>query len=702
MNERKKPAVNRLLTAWLLALALIFLIEFAIWCFSPVFSEIEQPGDIVTFLPETAAPTNAIIASDNQYTPTDSDPQLLFSFTDQEIASVVVHLGEKADYSGNVQLYYAGPENPLSEGYSVVQRMYWGDSSLAFNIPKGQYNLLRLDIDMPVLLDSVTISSTAAVISTQSYILNFLRIALEVLALFVVFVLLLRVKRIRLFFDSLDQTRLRLFSIICFVFSYIFYREIKDAIAVEISVKVFVLVIHLIVLVLIALMMQSLGKNKHSLEKLFVIIALPLAIVYMFVITPLAVPDEVHHYQSSYELSNYMMARFNDSQYGDSRDFDYHGLSRHYNTLSGYERLVSEFFSREQEGETIEIPRPRSLSYPLMYLPQALALVIGRLFGAGFLPLFYLGRFLNILFYCLCAYLAIKLVPKQKPLFFALSLLPMALHQAASYSYDAFVNGMILLYIALIVRAFTLESKMGLKEYLALLNVGMLIVPAKVVHGLIILLAFLIPGKRFENKKQHIMAILGLWAAALVWLLIWWLPQLIRGGSVLKRNGGELYSVSFLLHSPLTAVDMVVNTLKDNIVFWTSSAIGYSLAGLTLWIPQYISIVYLFLLFALAVRTENTNVKSFSSSHRALLLVIALACTLLSMIYMMITWTFTSSRLIEGFQGRYLIPVLPLVYLALEGKSITRKESLDKPLLFSALLLNAITIYNILSYTLYH
>ena len=77
---------------------------------------------------------------------------------------------------------------------------------------------------------------------------------------------------------------------------------------------------------------------------------------------------------------------------------------------------------------------------------------------------------------------------------------PMMLELISSYSYDAIVNALAFLSIALLLRAIYGEEKVGIKEIAILVVLAALLGPAKVVYSLIFGLCILIPKEKFSNR----------------------------------------------------------------------------------------------------------------------------------------------------------------------------------------------------------
>lgn len=91
--------------------------------------------------------------------------------------------------------------------------------------------------------------------------------------------------------------------------------------------------------------------------------------------------------------------------------------------------------------------------------------------------------------------------------------------------------------------------------------------------------------------------------------------------------------------------------------------------------PLYITVALLFIVVLSAQRSEGDNVV-IPGAHRVLCGGLALAGGLGVILSMLIGWTFTSESVVQGVQGRYFLPLLPMAALAMRSKHM----SIDIPL----------------------
>ena len=435
-------------------------------------------------------------------------------------------------------------------------------------------------------------------------------------------------------------------------------------------------------------------------KRIFILV-MAVGMLYMVTMTPLSIPDEQVHYQASYRLSSVMMFRRGEMDKGENAYFDYSGLGGHYNMGSAYDRIAEGITAPKAES-TGEKKLTQRLDYPLMYLPQALGITIGRLLGVNFLILFWLGRLMNLLFFAGCVYFAVKTAPRFSTLLGLTGLMPMALHQAASYSYDAFINGMALLLIALILRAADRKDRMTTGEYMALLAAGVLMAPAKAVYTPILALLLFIPSCRFRSGKQKLLMIGYIWVAALAAVALFQLGGIrsavtSRGGST-NWEGNTNYTLSFLLSHPVDAIRLFANSLRANLSEWPKQAVGSRLSGMSMEVTGWKITVYMILLL-LASLTANGNETHITGPERTAYFGVSAVVVFLVMLTMLLNWTSQNDTMIQGIQGRYFIPVLPLLWMCLNNRMIRLDINPERILLAGALAVHLAVLSAILRTT---
>lgn len=438
-------------------------------------------------------------------------------------------------------------------------------------------------------------------------------------------------------------------------------------------------------------------------EVFFSLSVFVLGLCYLVTLTPFSAPDEEHHYQTTYELSNILLFNLDDKELGDAQYFDYTDFELHSNIKSGYVRVFDEFGGKIESGEQIEIPTPRDLAYFVQYLPSAIGVSIGRLFNFNLVTIFMLGRLFNLSFYAGCVFLAIKRLPKFKTVLGLSALIPMAIHQASSFSYDSFINGLSFLLIASILRLIFINTKAELSDILFIAISGVLLAPAKVVYFVILFLLFIVDKEQFGGKKKKLLIISGIILACLIVVGIFQLPNILEMGTSNETNHNlykeSSYTLSYVLQHPINSIIIIMKTIIMRTSGWVLQAIGINMSGLTIPISPYIIYTYIALIL-LSIRSKGNENTSIRRIYRVFALLIAFGVVALVVVSMFLSWTSTKLTIVEGVQGRYFIPVIPLIAIALSGDTILIKKDIDKYLSISAIILNVLSISQILNFTL--
>lgn len=458
-----------------------------------------------------------------------------------------------------------------------------------------------------------------------------------------------------------------------------------------------------IVLTVLVLAIGAIFLLRLSNEKLVAGMVVAFGLLYCVVITPISPPDEKHHYQSAYQLSNYLTLRLNSLDQGDASHFDYTGITDS-NTSEGYLRMLGDLtIDDELEGE-VTIPMPRSLNYFIEYLPQAIGISAGRILGLGFVGVFYLGRLCNLLFYSACVYWALRTAKRFQPILAMVSLLPMSLHQAASYSYDGFINGIAFVLIAYLINGIYGTGALSKMEYVRILLLGMLLAPAKVVYAAILLLALAIPGERFENRRQQVIKLLLLFAAAGAMVLLFQLPMLTKLAAdsterTLNWEGQHNYDLNFIFEHPIKTARIFVDTLKAMGSWYYETCIGRRLSSLSLALPKSIVSVFT-VLMVLAIPERADGPFQTKRGERFLFGIVFVGTILLIMLSLFVGWTSDTRTTIQGVQGRYFLPILPLGLMALSNRTIVRTRDYLKWQYAAVAVLQSWIIIYILQYTI--
>lgn len=321
------------------------------------------------------------------------------------------------------------------------------------------------------------------------------------------------------------------------------------------------------------------------------------------------------------------------------------------------------------------------------YIPQALGITLARLFGMNSICLLYLGRLFNLLFFVFMTSLSIKRLPFGKEVLLGVALLPMTLHLSASFSYDVMIMGCMFYLTAVCFDLAWHKEKVRPLDVAILALLMAVAGPCKIVYGVLMGLCLLIPVKKFNGWRQ--------WAlSAAVVALSFGLAMTAVNGRLLvsyaTETGGTVsgaseaeYSLSLLLHRPLLLVRMFYQTLLWQAEHYHLSMIGAWLGGLdqVLDVPYLVVILFTASLLCLAAKKPGETLP-MSQKARIWIWILCAACTGATMLSMLIAVTPLSSSVINGVQGRYFLPFLPVLLLSLKNDFILLTKDSNRSILY--------------------
>lgn len=250
-------------------------------------------------------------------------------------------------------------------------------------------------------------------------------------------------------------------------------------------------------------------------ERAFLAFALAGGGAMLVVTPPFMVPDEPAHFYRSWQVASMNIFKVKDEIPAGLTEFtsicNRMQFSTHEKTTAT--EILSLGKTRIDASQQTAVVTPDHI---VPYLPQALGIGIGRIFGLSPLMLFYLGRLFNLLAAVLLIFIAIRTAPSFKWVFFLIGVMPMTLYQASSLSYDAVTTGLSFLLTAVILQmAFGPDKIFSRREIAVPLVIASLLAASKQPYAVIALAFFIIPRSRFGPIKRYV-SVLIILAAVLV------------------------------------------------------------------------------------------------------------------------------------------------------------------------------------------
>ncbi len=158
---------------------------------------------------------------------------------------------------------------------------------------------------------------------------------------------------------------------------------------------------------------------------------------FVFANPPLQAPDETDHFVRAYTIGSGHFDFDPNVEYPN----DLHALTKYFTGASAHAEeggLAGSYARYEAALQNKNAPRFASTNILQIvgYLPQALGVAVGRLFGAHAMACMYLARFVNLLCYAAACGLAVRLARRFLPVMIAVMINPLSLFIAGSCSAD--------------------------------------------------------------------------------------------------------------------------------------------------------------------------------------------------------------------------------------------------------------------------
>lgn len=448
-----------------------------------------------------------------------------------------------------------------------------------------------------------------------------------------------------------------------------------------------------------------------KLENIFLIGSLLFGIIYSIVLPPFAIPDESAHFIAAYNVSSNILGKeaINEDERLQQDPYKNDGYFNRYTNLNTYRSVYNSFFDSEQDFLSFYDKQYNYIQSNSIYqghFVSGFAITLGRLLQVGYMPIVYLARIFNLLFYCIVTYFAIKIIPIGKLFMLGVSFLPMLLEEAASVSYDGWIISFAFLYIAYCFHCVYVKEKVTIKDVVLLFVLLFLCSNFKYIYYIMGGLVLLIPKEKLCNKKQRYV-LLGIFVAVFL---------VMAGNIVIERsqpktvnqleqaeenvvggNRGQTYLLSDLLRHPKTAFVVYINTVRDKLGDYLEQMLGKSLGSLNVSVNQiYIYSLFL-LLFIIALHSPKE--KYIVSRNQGIILVtVFIGVGVAALLAMLVAWTNIDSDAIEGVQGRYFLPVLPLLGLLISKLPIQVEKDISRKLICIIIIINYFVVLNAFEY----
>lgn len=422
-------------------------------------------------------------------------------------------------------------------------------------------------------------------------------------------------------------------------------------------------------------------------QSVFLIFSLLVGMLFAFITPPFQVPDEPAHI---YKMYGFTEGSFNFKKAGTTPGqvlpVSMTGLAHKYGKLIGKignktskEEILQDLKTPLKKGNSAFYPHNPTAYTILSYQPGVTVLWVMKLFNVNPLWMFYVLRLCSLFVYMALMYAAIKIVPVKKWFFVLIGILPMTLYEAAGVSVDGLIIGLCLLFIAYVLRLSLDENIIKLKkrDYMGFGVLMLLITICKFAYFPLIFMYFIIPSQKFESQKTRLIYFLSIFVLNIIWIFFYLLNVSIAMQGVVSlgvstKNKSSLDALRFIITHPIYYLKAVFYTVYMQTAQYVETLIG-SLGWIDIILPVFATKSYVaLLLLASFFNTQGENGKynyDWKMKVSGLLIYLVTFVCILTSVYII----YQQLPRIDGFQGRYLLPILPLFCLFFSNKKFEFK-----------------------------
>lgn len=414
-------------------------------------------------------------------------------------------------------------------------------------------------------------------------------------------------------------------------------------------------------------------ESRRRLANLFLLLAIVFGMLFIFLEPPFVCPDENAHFINICRISHgNLFVNVENGKIGSyMTDEEFYFLATTGGPYNGENALkyslgaMNEYSNRAASQNLIFFENNFSMLNPLPYLLPSAVLYVSQLLGMEFnaYTLLQIAKIINLLFYALIIRWAICKTAVFPKTMFLLALMPMAIFQGASASYDASLIACSLLLLAFVSRilCYGAGERVTAEDIVAICLSAAFVVCCKIAYAPLLLLLLAIPVKKLGSVKRYF-ACIGY--VVVVLAVTYLVPSLVNS------------TITAGIEMPLTDLQIQQNAYVSQnydklpqVVLSTTEFFGESWVrgffGILGWLDTHFpkSFIHLFLaLLIFSAIAEAGAVKGIRFKARLFSLLGVAIFYVGTIVTMYIQWNpvlagIVGGDIAYGGQGRYFIPV---------------------------------------------
>jgi uncharacterized membrane protein len=421
-------------------------------------------------------------------------------------------------------------------------------------------------------------------------------------------------------------------------------------------------------------------KLLPGLHYIFLLSGLGFGLLFVFLIPPLHGNDEIVHFPRAYHVAegNLRVEYLGGYDYGGyvpaqikTMNDGFRELVQNDNPSAARIAELKRQYSQERLNEQGREPlafTSAGVYSAWSYLPSAAGVKLAKFLDLPLIWYIYMARIMCLAVWVGLTFLALKLLPIGKPLLFAVALLPTSVVQAVTMGMDGIVNGLSWLIIALTLAVMTKKVRLTAPAVAAFALLSTYLATTK--QGYVLLAAFplVIPAALYPVKQKAANYIRIGFGLFLVLLSVWYFRQTAPIADVMhfiQRPGLDVDSAAqwrYILDNPLTVLLMIITQPFSLVYAGVYAGVVGVITNRLLYLSiPVIGLLYIGLAAAFASGAPDKNLQLPWKRLRIAGVATLLGTFTLISLALYVSFTQVGHPHVEGIQGRYFLPLVPLL-----------------------------------------
>ncbi len=315
---------------------------------------------------------------------------------------------------------------------------------------------------------------------------------------------------------------------------------------------------------------------------------------------------------------------------------------------------------------------------PVPFFPQSIGIAFARAWDASPLVMLYAGRLSNLAVWLAIVMISIRWLPMFQWVFVLLALMPMSLFMASSVSADVATNALGFLWTSLILHLSFSTRPVSFSKWGLLFGVGWLLILTKHAYISLLFLILMIPKHRRLTLRYYWVFLTVFGVSSLITFLAW--SEVIRDLFVPANPAETNISIegqtAYIFNNTWMYLQIAAQTLISS---W--SGLAHEFVGVLGWLdtpldPKVVKLYWGILVFVAVIDFRERLVVSFFQKGIVLITLLGSCAIVITSAYL--KWNSVGKPWIDGLQGRYFIPLAPLLFLLLYNTKLDFKLWIPK------------------------